>query len=51
MKKAIVINGKVAIDRLYELKKEYEVINDRKISYDLIISKLILKAKVSDLSE
>ena len=50
MKKAIVISGK-SVYRLHELKKEYEVNNDRKITYDLIISKLILKAKVSDLSK
>ena len=50
MKKAIVISGK-SIDRLHELKKEYQVNNNRKITYDLIISKLILKAKVSDLSK
>jgi len=50
MKKAIVISGK-SVDRLQELKKEYEVNNNRKITYDLIISKLILKAKVSDLSK
>ena len=49
-KKAILIQGN-SVDKLTELKKEYEINNNRKISYDLIVSKLILKAKLSDLSK
>lgn len=50
MKKSVVIQG-ASIEKLKQLKKDYEDKNMRKISYDLIVSRLILKAKLSDISE
>ncbi len=50
MKKSVVIQGD-SVEKLNSLKKEYEDFHKRKITFDFIVSKLILKAKVSDISK
>ena len=47
LKKAVVLNG-LAVLRLEELKKEYVLTYKRPITYDSIISKLLVKAKLED---
>lgn len=50
LKKAVVING-VAVEKLKELKKDYQAKNKKSISYDAILAKLLMKAKYEDISE
>lgn len=47
LKKAVVLNG-LAVSRLEELKKEYVLTYKRPITYDAIISKVLMKAKLED---
>lgn len=49
MKKSVVIQG-LSVEKLNELKKQYEENFKRKISFDAIVSKLLMKAKLSDIS-
>ncbi|MFZ9660165.1 MAG: hypothetical protein ACO29X_06430 [Arcobacteraceae bacterium] len=50
MKKAVVIQGS-SVEKLKELQKEYTDMYGRKLTFDFIVSKLILKAKANDLSK
>ncbi len=47
IKKAVVLNG-LSVLKLEELKKEFTLTYKRPISYDVIISKLLVKAKLED---
>ena len=48
--RAVVING-IAVDKLDDLKKEYIAKNKKSISYDAILTKLLIKAKYEDISD
>jgi len=47
-KKAVVISG-TSVDKLKLLKKEYMLKNKKHITFDTIVSKLLLKAKLDDI--
>ena len=47
IKKAVVLNG-LSVLKLEELKKEFALTYKRHISYDAIISKLLVKATLDD---
>ena len=47
IKKAVVLNG-LSVLKLEELKKEFTLTCKRPISYDAIISKLLVKEKLED---
>lgn len=47
-RKALVITG-ISVDRLKELKKQYTTKYKKTISYNDIVSKLIINAKFEDI--
>lgn len=47
IKKAVVLNG-LSVLKLEDLKKEFTLAYKRSISYDAIISKLLVKATLDD---
>lgn len=47
-KKWVVINGNVTVDKLLYIKREYTKLTGKPISYDTIVSKALLNAKLED---
>ena len=47
-KKWVAINGNVAVDKLLHIKREYTKLTGKTISYDTIVSKALLNAKLED---
>jgi hypothetical protein len=47
-KKWVAINGNVAVDKLLHIKREYTKLTGKPISYDVIVGKALLNAKLED---